>query len=84
MHYQDLWVAKHRDELCKILTKHRNEKYEKPGNLYKEIKSSRPIALKRAAKLLTPDKTPADGNPTTTIHILVEKLITEPGYREED
>lgn len=84
LHYQDLWAATHRDQLYKILSTHRNEKYEKPLDLYKEIKSLRSIALKRAAKLLKSDKSPADCNPSTTIHILVEKLIAEPGYREED
>ncbi len=84
LHYQDLWTATHRDQLYKMLSTHRNEKYEKAVNLFKEIKPSRSIALKRAAKLLKSDKTPVDGNPSTTVHILVEKLINEPGYREED
>lgn len=84
LHYQDLWAATHRDQLYKILSTHRNEKYEKPLDLYKEIKSLRSVALKRAAKLLKSDQSPADCNPSTTIHILVEKLIAEPGYREED
>lgn len=84
LHYQDLWAATHRDQLCRILSTHRNEKYEKPLDLYKEIKSQRSMALKRAAKLLKSDLSPADCNPSTTIHILVEKLIAEPGYREEN
>lgn len=84
LHYQDLWAATHRDHLYKILSTHRNEKYEKPLDLYKEIKSLRPVALKRAAKLLKSDQSPADCNPSTTIHILVEKLIAEPGFREEN
>lgn len=84
LHYQDLWAATHRNQLYKILSTHRNEKYEKPFDLYKEIKPFRAIALKRAAKLLKSDQSPVDCNPSTTIHILVEKLIAEPGYREED
>ncbi len=84
LHYQDLWAATHRDQLYKILSRHRNEKYEKPLDLYKEIKIFRSVALKRAAKLLKSDLSPADCNPSTTIHLLVEKLIAEPGYREED
>lgn len=84
LHYQDLWAATHRDQLYKILSTHRNEKYVKPLDLYKEIKSQRSLALKRAAKLLKSNLSPADCNPSTTIHILVEKLIAEPGYREED
>lgn len=84
LHYQDLWTATHRDQLYKMLSMHRIEKYEKPGNLYKEIKTSRPSAIKRAEKLLKSVKTPENTNPSTTVHILVEKLINEPGYREED
>lgn len=84
LHYQDLWAATHRHQLYKILSTHRNQKYEKPLDLYKEIKSLRSVALKRAAKLLKSDQSPADCNPSTTIHLLVEKLIAEPGFREEN
>lgn len=84
LHYQDLWTATHRELLCKMLSTHRNGKYAKPDNLYKEIKAYRLFAIKRAEKLLKSVKTPEEGNPSTTVHILVEKLINEPGYREED
>lgn len=84
LHYQDLWTATHRDQLYKILSTHLNEKYEKPLDLYKKIKSLRSMALKRAKKLLNSDQSPAECNPSTTIHILVEKLLEEPGFREED
>ena len=84
LHYQDLWTETHRDQLYKMLSMHRVEKYEKPGNLFKEIKAYRSIAIKRAEKLLKAIETPENTNPSTTVHILVEKLINEPGYREED
>lgn len=84
LHYQDLWAATHRDQLYKKLSTHRNQKYEKPLDLYEEIQPFRPVALKRAAKLLKSEQSPADCNPSTTIHILVEKLIEEPGFREEN
>lgn len=84
LHYQDLWTSTHREKLCDILSNHRKEKYVKSDNLYKEIKSSRPIAIKRAAKLLKLVKTPAESNPSTTVHLLVSKLINEPGFREGD
>lgn len=38
-------------------------KYEKPLDLYKEIKSLRSAALKRAVKSLKSDLSPADCNP---------------------
>lgn len=84
LHYQDLWTATHRDQLCKMLCRHRGVKYQKYDDLYKEIKAFRPIALKRAARLLKSETKPESDNPSTTVHILVEKLINEIGYREED
>ena len=58
----------------------------KPDDLYNEIKGSRSDALKRSAKLLKRHHlgNPERANPSTTIHILVGKLINEPGYREEE
>lgn len=84
LHFQDLWSATHRSQLNKLLSKHINEKYEKPLDLYKEIKNHRSDALRRAAKLFKIDEAPAECNPSTTIHILVEKLLAEPGYREDN
>ncbi len=84
LHYQDLWTATHRDQLYKMLSIHRNGKYEKTDCLYEEIKDFRTIAIKRAKKLLKLIKTTANTNPSTTVHILVEKLLNEPGYREKD
>ena len=54
------------------------------GDVYKKIKSLRPKAIKRAVNLLTPKIHPENGNPSTTVHQVVEKLISEPGFREED
>ena len=85
LHYQDLWTATHRDQLAKVLSMHLNRKYEKPDDVYKEIKNFRSHALKRASNLLKKHGKiiPENANPSTTVHILVEKLIGEPGYREE-
>ena len=59
-------------------------KYEKSNDLYHKIKHSRLIALKRASDLLkSHSKKPESANPSTTIHLLVNKLLNEPGYREE-
>jgi hypothetical protein len=40
--------------------------------------------MQRAKRLVKPGHCPESGNPSTTIHLLVEKLINEPGFREED
>jgi hypothetical protein len=84
LHYQDLWTNTHRDQLFKMLLKHRGRKYEKTEDLYKEIKSSRPKAIQRATSLWKQKQCPESANPSTTVHQLVTKLINEPGFREED
>lgn len=84
LHFQDLWAAKYRDQLCKMLTMHRGKKYAKPDNIYSEIKHLRSIAIERAIKLLTSGAKPEDANPSTAVHLLVGKLLKEPGYREKD
>lgn len=84
LHYQDLWTATHRDQLCKMLAIHIGGKYEKTDDLYKELKPFRSAAIKRAKNLLKSVMPPGDANPSTTVHLLVEKLLNEPGYREED
>ena len=84
LHYQDLQTRTHRDQLIKLLSKHLGKKYEKPGDIYKGIKGLRPKALKRAANLLISKNSPESANPSTTVHHLVERLINEPGFREED
>lgn len=84
LHYQDLQSATHRNQLLKMLAKHTNGKHIKPyENLYKEIRSCRPMAIKRAKNLLELGIPPERANPSTTVHLLVEKLINESGYREE-
>lgn len=86
LHYQDLWTAMHRGQLDKMLSMHLSRKYEKPDDVYREIKKFRSHALKRASGLLKKygKIIPENANPSTTVHILVEKLMGEPGYREEE
>ncbi len=81
LHYQELWTPTHRDQLCKMLSRHLGKKYEKPNNLFKDIKHLRPMALKRAEKLSKSQNHPESANPSTTVHKLVEKLIKEPGFQ---
>lgn len=84
LHYQDLWASTHRDQLFKMLSKHRNKKYEKTEDLYGEINPFRSKAVQRATSLLRPSHCPESANPSTTVHQIVAKLISEPGFREED
>lgn len=84
LHYQDLWASTHREQLFKMLAKHRGKKYEKTEDLYGEVKQFRSKAIQRAASLLKPKHRPESANPSTTVHKLVAKLISEPGFREED
>ena len=84
LHYQDLGTSTHRDQLFKMLKKHRNKKYEKGSDLYREIKGLRQNALKRSARLHNSQNRPESANPSTTVHLLVKQLMNEPGYREED
>lgn len=84
LHYQDLGTPTHRDQLFKMIKNHRSKKYEKGTDLYKEIKALRGIAIKRATKLHNSKNRPESTNPSTTVHLLVQQLMNEPGYREED
>lgn len=84
LHFIDLQSATHRNDLVKMLSKQVIGKYVKPCDLYKEIIALRPTAIKRAKNLLKSKNPPESANPSTTVHQLVEKLINEPGYREED
>lgn len=84
LHYKDLQSATHRDQLSKMLAMHTSGKHIKPYEyLYKEILDLRSIAIKRAKNLLKTGSSPEKSNPSTTVHLLVEKLMNEPGYREE-
>lgn len=83
LHFQDLQSATHRDDLCKLLSKHLKTKYSKQ-DLYKAIRPKRPIAIKLAKNLLKSRNPPESANPSTSVHLLVEKLLNEPGFREED
>ena len=82
-HYQDLSTPTHRKELVKKLKIHRKKKYEKADDLYHEIKPSRLKAIDRATKSLKTGRPPESANPSTTVYQLVNKLMNEPGYREE-
>ena len=67
-----------------MVSTHGIKKYEKGSDFYKELKTLRQSALKRATKLYNPQNHPESTNPSTTVHLLVKQLINEPGYREED
>jgi hypothetical protein len=82
LHFQDLWSATHRDDLSKLLSKKLGRKYCKTENIYNEIKPMRIKAIQRAEQLLVNNGNNTDANPSTTMHLLVNKLLNEPGFRE--
>jgi hypothetical protein len=78
LHYQDVTLSVPRTELVKLVEKHCGHKYVKgaKGDLYTEILHLRPMAIKRAHALLKRvEGQPESVNPSTRVHILVEKLI---------
>ena len=82
LHFQDLWAKTHRYQLSKLLEKHRGKKYQKGEDIYKELRPFRGDAIRRAQKLWEDNSSPHT-NPSTSIYLLVSKLINEPGFREE-
>ena len=84
LHYQEISGSLHRSVLNKKITEHRGKKYSKGEDLYKEIKPNRSIAIKRAHRLFNATTLPPEkANPSTTVHLLVEKLMKEPGFKEK-
>jgi hypothetical protein len=85
LHYQDVTRSTHRNELYVLLEKHRGKKYEKGRrvDLYEELKPLRDDAMRRAAQLHkgVGEKAPEASNPCTTIYLLIEKLMSDPGFR---
>ena len=78
LHYQEVTTALPRAELIRLIERHRGQKYEKgaKGNLYSEILPNRSLAIKRAHKLLKKlNAGQPTINPSTRVHILVERLI---------
>lgn len=77
LHYQTCGGALPREEYQKRLSRHLERSYRKNDPRMHEILESRlPDALERAARLLADYEPccPADDDPSTTVHLLVEQL----------
>jgi hypothetical protein len=88
MHFQDVSSAMHRDIVCSKLNGRLGKKHVKggSGDLYELIKPSRSIALKRAARVLKQSSgtAPEAANPSTTVHILVNRIMDHSGFRDDN
>jgi len=87
MHFQDVSSAMHRDVVCKKLNGHLGKKHVKggSGDLYEVIKPNREIAVKRATSVLKNCSgiAPEAANPSTTVHILVGRIMDHSGFRDD-
>lgn len=87
LHFQVVSTPIHRDVICQKLSQHIGKTYEHGSktDLFDQIKPMRGEAIKRAAQMLQAQQstTPEAANPSTTVHILVQKIMSEPGFRDE-
>ena len=66
-----------RTEYKKLLTKRMNKKYQKNSKtIYEDLEINQPQAIKNAERLLEQynPPNPANDNPSTTVHLLVQQL----------
>ena len=77
LHFEYLNIGISRDDYCSKLTKLFGKQYQKnSSNTYDELLNQQGTAIKHAENLLSqynPWK-PADDNPSTTVHLLVQEL----------
>lgn len=87
LHYQVVSSALHRDVICTKLSAHIGKTYVHGSkcDLFNEIKANRQKAISRAEQMLTEQGAtpPESANPSTTIHLLVQKIMAEPGFRDQ-
>lgn len=87
LHYQVVSSAMHRDTICEKLSEHigRTYRHGSRTDLFDGIKPMRQDAIKRATQMLEERKaiSPEEANPSTTVHVLVERIMAEPGFRDE-
>lgn len=77
LHFDYRDTAMSRTKYRTALTKKLNKKYEKNSKtIYEDLETIQPQAIKNAEKLLEQynPPNPADDNPSTTVHLLVEEL----------
>jgi hypothetical protein len=87
LHFQVVSTPMHRDIICEKLTEHIGRTYEHGSktDLFDQVKPMREEAIKRAAQMLQEKQSvhPEAANPSTTIHLLVQKIMSETGFRDE-
>ena len=86
LHFQDVEASMHRTQLNELLSKHIGKKYEKAkgDEMFDATKDFRDDAIRRSERMLKDMETihPSSANPCTTVHLLVVRLVTHPGFRE--
>jgi hypothetical protein len=86
LHYQDVSSALHRKDINIKLSGHIGSSYTKGKgkDMYHLLKVRRSEALRRSTKMHKDmDKIhPVDANPSTTVHLLVDEIISS-GFREK-
>lgn len=75
LHFQAVSGEMHRDVICDKLKSHLGS-YEHGDDIFDKIETLYPNALKRAQQMLIAAEgtNPVDANPSTTVHLLTEKL----------
>ena len=77
MHFEYLNTGIPRKDYIRKLSLLLGKKYEKNSEtIYDELLARQPIAIRNAEKLLTEydPHVPANDNPSTTVHLLVQEL----------
>ena len=77
LHFNFYQTAVPRRDYIKKLSKLMGHEYEKKSkSIYQELKTRQPTAIKNAKRLLKQyhPRKPANDNPSTTVHLLVEQL----------
>lgn len=76
LHFQAVSGEMHRDVVCDKLKTHIGGSYEHGDDIFDKIDAFYPEALKRAQQMLRAAEgvRPVDANPSTTVHLLTEKL----------
>lgn len=76
LHFQVVSGDMHRDIICEKLKAHLGS-YEHGEDIFEQIETMYPDALRRAQQMLraTENTPPVDANPSTTVHLLTEKLL---------
>ncbi len=89
LHYREVSTALHRRVIDEKLSEHLGRTYmsrHRSGveDLYEDCVSGQAEAIKRAHALIKKlaGETPENANPSTTVHLLVEKIINEEGFRQ--